>query len=195
VISDRVPVAGVLVLSGPPCSGKSRVGRELTAHGSEAVPRRILLEVDALFDLLLPGSDRNRDDRMLAYDAAHLLASLLVERGHLVVLECTYARREQRVSLVEALAQVPETPLWVVECFVSPEDAVRRFRTREHATDLDEALVRERAEGFRYVDPALRLRSSDATPEALAERVMAWLRRSPPPVQRDVWAQAGRDSG
>ncbi len=51
---------------------------------------------------------------MLAYDAAHVLGRLLVERGVTTVLECTYARREQRVSLLEALADKPAAPLWVV---------------------------------------------------------------------------------
>jgi hypothetical protein len=31
---------------------------------------------------------------MLAYDAAHLLARMLFERGRTPVLECTYSRRE-----------------------------------------------------------------------------------------------------
>jgi predicted kinase len=61
---------------------------------------RILIEVDGLFLLLFPDSDRNRRDRMLAYDGAHALARVLLERGHTPVLECTYARREQRASLI-----------------------------------------------------------------------------------------------
>ncbi len=183
---------GVLVLSGPPCSGKSSVGRVLATDSSSSRHRRIHIEVDSLFALLLPESDRSRDDRMLAYDAAHLLARMLLERGKTVVLECTYARLEQRVSLVEALTDMPEAPLWVVEFFISPGDAVQRFGQRNEATDLDEGLVRERAEGFPYFDQALRLVSSVAAPEALAQDVTAWLRHQPQSVQRDLWAEAGR---
>jgi predicted kinase len=188
-----VTESGVLVLSGPPCSGKSSVGRVLAAHSAGSRPRRIHIEVDSLFDLLLPDSDRSRDDRMLAYDAAHLLTRMLVERGNIVVLECTYARIEQRLSLLEALEDVPEASLWVVECFVSPGDAAQRFTQRNEATDLDEDLVRERAEGFPYFDQALRLMSAAAAPEALAEEVTAWLAHRPPSVQRDLWAEEGRD--
>ena len=128
--TDAGAVCGVLVLSGPPCSGKSTVGRVLASGASSSRPQRLHIEVDSLFDLLLPRSDRNRDDRMLAYDSAHLLARMFLERGTTAVLECTYARIEQRLSLVDALAGVPAAPLWVVECFVSPEEAVRRFRRR-----------------------------------------------------------------
>lgn len=86
---------------------------------------------------------------------------------------------------------MPEAPLWVVEFVICP-DAVQRFGQRNHATDLDEELVRGRAEAFPYGDQALRLMSSAAAPEALAQEVTAWLRHQPPSVQRHVWAEAGR---
>jgi predicted kinase len=184
--------AGVLVLSGPPCSGKSSVGRLLASDSSASRERRAHIEVDTLFSFLFPESDRNRDDRMLAYDAAHFLARMFLERGRTVVLECTYARLQQRVSLVEALSDVPEAPLWVVEFFISPDDAVSRFRQRDEATDLDERLVRERAEAFPYSNQALSLTSSASAPLDLAREVTAWLQHQPQPVQRDVWAEAGR---
>jgi predicted kinase len=184
--------AGVLVLSGPPCSGKSSVGRLLASDLSSSRDRRVHIEVDSLFSFLFPESDRNRDDRMLAYDAAHLLARMLLKSGRTVVLECTYARLEQRVSLVEALSDVPEAPLWVVEFFISPDDAVSRFRQRDEATDLDERLVHERAEAFPYSNHALSLRSSASAPFDLAREITEWMQHQPQPVQRDVWAKAGR---
>jgi predicted kinase len=184
--------AGVLVLSGPPCSGKSSVGRLLASDLSSSRDRRAHIEIDTLFTFLFPESDRNRDDRMLAYDAAHLLARMLLKSGRTVVLECTYARLEQRVSLVDALSDVPEAPLWVVEFFISPDDAVTRFGQRDEATDLDERLVRERAEAFPYSDQAISLLSSASEPLDLAREITEWLRRQPQPVQRDVWANAGR---
>jgi predicted kinase len=129
---------------------------------------------------------------MLAYDAAHLLARMLLNRGITTVLECTYARLEQRASLLKALADIPAAPLWVVEFFISPDDAVQRFGQRHQATDLDERLVRERAEAFPYFGQAFRLMSSAATPDALARDIAEWLRHDPQPVQRDLWAEAGR---
>jgi predicted kinase len=143
---------GVIVLSGPPCSGKTSVGRALARGRPGAASRWVHLEVDGLFALLLPGSDRSREDRMFAYDAAHHLTRMLLARGTTVVLECTYARRDQRTGLRLALADVPSAQLWVVELFVSPDTAVRRFRTRDEATDLDEHSVHERSAAFPYLD-------------------------------------------
>jgi len=129
---------------------------------------------------------------MLAYDAAHVVARLLLDRGQTPVLECTYSRFEQRASLLKAMADIPEAPLWIVEFFVPPEDAVERFRRRHQATDLDEQLVRERAETFPYSDQALRLVSSAAAPADLAQQVETWLGDRPASIHRDLWAQAGK---
>ena len=181
---------GVLVLTGPPCAGKSSVTRLLTA--GTRCGRAVPIEVDSLFSLLLPGSDRNREDRMLAYDAAHALARLVLERGRTPLLECTYARRDQRAGLVEALAGVPDAPVWVVEFLVSPDEAVQRFRRRDQETDLDEPLVRERAETFPYSDLGLRLHSGAADPEELADSIERWWRSRPGSVPRDGWVDAGK---
>lgn len=181
---------GVLVLTGPPCAGKSSVGKVLATGSSRS--GRHLIEVDSVFSLLLPESDRNRDDRMLGYDAAHVLARLLLERGQTPMLECTYSRLQQRASLLTAMADIPAAPLRVVEFFVSPDDAVQRFRRRHQATDLNEQLVRERAETFPYCDQALRLMSSAAAPDELADQITTWLRDQPGSIQRDQWAEAGK---
>ena len=182
---------GILVLTGPPCAGKSSVARLLVSD-----PRgggRVLVEVDAVFSLLLPESDRNREDRMLAYDAAHAAACSVWRRGRTPVLECTYARHQQRASLVAAVADLPEVPLWVVELFVTPDVAVRRFRGRAQATDLDERLVRERAAAFPYADHALRIESATADPPVQVAQIMAWLESRPPTVDRQAWVDAGID--
>lgn len=181
---------GILVLAGPPCAGKSSVAKMLATDSSGS--RRIYIEVDSLFSLLLPESDRNRNDRMLAYDGAHLLARMLFERGLTPMLECTYSRLEQRASLLKTMADCPTAPVWVVEFFVSPDDAVQRFRRRHQATDLDEELVRERAETFPYSDQALRVVSSAAAPDDLARQITTWLGHQPESIQPDVWAEAGK---
>ncbi|WP_433132717.1 AAA family ATPase [Micromonospora sp. CA-240977] len=182
---------GIVVLSGPPCSGKTAAGKVLAEKRTSSGQGRIHLEVDTLFELLFPGSDRNRDDRMRAYDAAHLLARMFVDRGEIVFLECTYARRDQRTSLLETFARFP-APLWVVEFFVAPDEAVNRFRERRQATDLDDALVRERATKFPYFDEALRVESSSGTPAKHAQSIITWLQQGPRPVDQDAWVRAGR---
>ncbi len=91
------------------------------------------------------------------------------------MLERTYGRRQQRASLLKVMADIPAAPLWIVEFFISPDDAVQRFRRRHQATDLDEQLVREHAETYPYSDQALRLESSAAAPDELAARVATWL--------------------
>ncbi|MEU5963347.1 AAA family ATPase [Micromonospora parva] len=106
-----------------------------------------------------------------AYAGAHLLARMFVDGGETVVLECTYARRDQRASLLEAMAG-SAAPLRVVEFFVTPDEAVSRFRERPQATDLDEALVRERAEAFPYFHDALRIESSSGSPEDHAQSIV-----------------------
>jgi predicted kinase len=183
-------MGGVVVLSGPPCSGKSVAAKALADEQSASGRRRQHLAVDSLFDILFPTSDRNREDRMRAYDGAHLLARMFAERGETVVLECTYARRDQRLSLVRALAG-SLAPLWVAEFFVTPEEAVRRFRERDQATDLNADLVWQRVEEFAYFRDAFRIESANATPEAHARRIAAWLDQGPQPVDPDSWSDAG----
>ncbi|WP_304803442.1 AAA family ATPase [Nocardioides sp.] len=180
----------MLVLTGPPCAGKSAVGHALAR--TTADPRRVHVEVDALFDLLLPDSDRNPDDRMLAYEAAHDVAVRVLRRGWTVVLECTYSRAEQRTSLLRVLDAVPAAPLWVVEVVVPADVAVDRFRRRTQATDLDEGLVRERVSAYPWSDQALRLDASTARPDDLARTIGDWLSEPATPARPDLWARAGR---
>jgi predicted kinase len=182
---------GVLVLTGPPCSGKSSVGRLLSADRSQR--RRTYIEIDSLSWLLVRDSDRNRRDRMLAYDAAHAVARVLLERGQTVVLECTYSRLEQRLSLARALSDIPGAPVWIVELFVSPQEAVARFRRRDQATDLNEQLLSERVDAFPYFHQALRLASSKAEPQDLSTEIETWLEDQPASIQTDAWVQAGRE--
>ncbi len=129
---------------------------------------------------------------MLGYDAAHVLARLLLDRGQMPVLECTYSRRQQRSSLVQAFADVPDVQVHVVEVVVAPDDAVLRFQRRHQATDLDEQLVHDRALSFPYSDQALRLVSAGVSPEDLAQQITTWLMLRPEPVGRALWVQAGK---
>jgi len=175
----------VLVLSRPPCAGKSSVGRALMGL-LDADERWVYLEVDALFLFLTPR------DRMLAYDAAHALARLLLERGRTPVLECTYSRREQPTRLLREMAD-HASPLWVVEFEVSADDAVSRFHRRHQASDLTEQLVQERAQSFPRYDQALQLSSTATTVQDTARQIVDWLAQPPPAASRSRWAATGKD--
>jgi predicted kinase len=183
-------VDGVIVLTGPPCSGKSSVLRELRDSPRFSMAAVTFVEVDAVFDLLFPDSDRGRKDRLLAYDGAHLLAAMLA-KTRTVVLECTYARTEQRASLRDALASI-NVPVWVIEFHVSPDEAVRRFLSRDQQTDLDEAAVRERVEEFPYSDEIRGVESASATPSEHGRDLEEWLRAAPPVTDLQGWCTAGR---
>lgn len=187
--NEDVGDAGVLVLAGPPCAGKSSVGRAFAQASRE---REVYLEVDALFSMLLPRSGRSRQDRMVAYDAAHALARTLVMHQHTAILECTYARREQRASLLEALSTVPSCTVRVVEFVISPDEAAQRFRQRREATDLDETSLRERVENYPYWDGAHRVDSCSADdPHTLADQIVTWRQRDPAPSDWIEWIDLG----
>jgi len=179
-VTDR----GVVVLTGPPCSGKSSAGRILA--GLRSPDPRIYVSVDALFDQLLPDSDRNPHDRLLAYDAAHALARSVFDHGRTPILECTYARREQRAGVVNAFE---DATLYVVELVISAEDALPRFLGRDQQTDLDERSLRAKVESFPYTPDALRL--DPGTPDEHAHRIQAWLEEKPPSIDRDRWVANG----
>ncbi|TWE10402.1 hypothetical protein BKA23_2762 [Rudaeicoccus suwonensis] len=132
---------------------------------------------------------------MLAYEVAHAMALALIERGRIPVVECTYSRRWQRESLARILQALPSTTaVHVVECVVSVEEGVRRFRaSAEHqATDLTEQLVRERATDYPYTREALQLRSDTGEPEQLAQVAQSWLSAQPIPVNVESWVAAGK---
>ena len=176
-----------MVVAGPPCSGKSSLARALA---SELL---VHVQIDAVFDLLLPGSDRNPDDRLLAYEAGARLARVLLDHGRTPMVECTYAWRRQRATLANVVDEAT-TSFRVVEVVTAPEEAVRRYRLSpgHRATDLTERKVRERAESYPSYSGALRLESATGTPTELALEAARWLRDAPVPIEVQEWVAAGR---
>ena len=85
----------VVVLAGPPCSGKSTAGAWLAA----ALPG-IHLHVDAILTAIIPVSDRRLEDRRLAYEIAARATKPALDRGLSAVLDCTYSRKEYREQVV-----------------------------------------------------------------------------------------------
>ena len=174
--------AQLLIIAGPPCSGKSTLASLIE---SELGIGR--LQVDQVLSTLIPESTRERADRDLAYRATHMLARELLGRGHSVSLDATYGTKVHRQA-VEAIAADLGAPLFLIECHVSPDTAAARFNARrDHpALDLTEARVRDLAGRYRFSYLGLAIAEATAPKVALA-RVESYLRAAKPLDVNGCW--------
>jgi predicted kinase len=138
----------LIVVIGPPCSGKSTLAAELGAALGAMV-----LDIDQIRQIVVPNSKQTQEDRDIAYRCMHLIAEKLLKAGaNRVVLAATYGRREPRQWL-RSVAERTSAEVCAIACKVSPETAVARFRSREPghpAVDLTEDLVRRQATDYEY---------------------------------------------
>lgn len=179
----------MLVLSGPPCSGKSELAR--------AVSERLglcHLELDHIRVRLMP-SDHGREARQIAYRAMALTAEHLSKVAATPLLDATYGPFEARRELV-AVAAGLNAHLYVVQCEVTPDEAAARFlrrmatNPRHGATDLTEERVRRLAEEYPYVNVGLRLLTKSEIDE-LADCVVSYLMQGHPVNTRDWTSDPG----
>lgn len=138
----------LIVLTGPPCSGKSTLAAQLaTTVGG------LVLDVDQIRLIVIPNSQQSQADRDIAYRCMHLVAEKLLEVGaNTVLLTATYSRRDPRQWL-RSLAESKSAQLCVLACQVSLEIAIARFRSREPghpAVDLTEELVQRQVMDYPY---------------------------------------------
>ena len=99
------------------------------------------------------------------------MAETLVELGQPVILDATYGPLEHRREL-EEVARKAGVDILLVECKVSPEAAVRRFRRRpggHPAVDLTAERVAENVRGFPYAGEGLVLDTEDSLDSCLSQ--------------------------
>ena len=147
----------LVILCGPPCTGKSAIGADLESRFGF-----VHLEVDAIRQRILPGSDQKIEDRDPAYRAMHLLAKHLLREGATVVVDATYNRELHRNELAAVLKAVA-TPAVLIQCRTPLEIVLARFKSRapgHAALDLTEDVVRELWTNFAYSSDGITIDTS-----------------------------------
>lgn len=82
----------LILVTGPPCSGKSTVAAALAA-----TLQAMVLDIDDIRRIVIPNSKQTQQDRDIAYRCMHLIAEKLLEAGiKRVVVAATYGRLQPR---------------------------------------------------------------------------------------------------
>ncbi len=150
----------ILVICGPPCSGKSYLMGLLKSYWNDI----IFLEMDAIREEILRGRLHDKPTRSASYRVMHYLATKELKKGKSVALNATYMPEEQRAE-VASIALRLRVPLYVVQCVCMPDEAMKRFVGRESghaATDLTAERVKKLSEQYEQFDGAL-LINTDTT--------------------------------
>lgn len=151
----------LIIFGGPPCTGKSSVGRALGhAH----------LEMDAARVALLPGAAHTRADRAIAYRAVLWTAAQLLRYTDIVICDGGFGHAEDR-DACRALARESGAALYWVE-FTAPLElllARNRARRAHHpGLDLSGERVKEIVESYPWAGAGLVVESSRPLAECIA---------------------------
>jgi predicted kinase len=160
----------LLVLSGPPCSGKSTLAAALRQRLGG-----VALDVDDIRTALIPGSQQSEADRDAAYAELHSRAKRLLRDGvSPVILSATYTRLAQRCRLAAMASEVGAAAL-VVQCAIDPGVAVARFAVRpagHAAVDLTADAVRTAAAAYAFTTGEALVLDTTASLTECVERVV-----------------------
>lgn len=179
----------LIVVCGPPCSGKSVLARSLA--GRLGIPH---LQMDEARKILTPASRHIRADIDTAYRAICWTAGWLLKQQHDVILDATYGRRAQRQNL-ETMAQEAKAQIFLVQCQVSAVTARRRFLRRpagHAALDLTPKRVEMLAGIYPYCKEGLTL-ASDMRRTSRTTALSRYLAAGRP-VRGSAWSGAARQS-
>jgi uncharacterized protein len=155
----------IVILCGPPCTGKSTIGSELQHRLGFTH-----LEMDSVRQRVLPNSDQRLEHRDIGYRAMHLLAEHLLRTGQTVIVNATYNRELHRTELGTILKSL-ECPAVLVQCTAPLDLVISRFKSRppgHAALDLDEDLVRELWSKFAYSSDGVVINTSRDPEETFA---------------------------
>jgi predicted kinase len=176
--------ARLVVLSGPACSGKTAL-----AVGLAPLIHAPHLEMDEVRARLIPDSSHTRHDRIIAYRAMSLAAELLLGCGQSVILDAQYGHPEDRRDLEEVAARTASA-LYLIECRIAPEVALRRFAERgpDHVRlDLTAERVLDDARTFAYCGRGLAIDTARQSPERCLAAAMQHL-ESGAPLMPGQWS-------
>jgi predicted kinase len=170
-ISTMADDQTLIVLCGPPCSGKSKIS-DLIRDRLE-IPK---LEMDTIRGELFPNGSNSPEERRVSYKALHYCAEEML-RGKVsrVLVTATYQPGEQRQAAAEVAFRC-HCSLRVIQLEVDPGAAMLRFLGRDKghpALDLTADRVRELAAHYPFYPRALTLMTSRFDwPEEVYEKVV-----------------------
>ena len=141
-------IGQLIVLSGPPCSGKSTLAGQLAA-----IFGALVLDIDQIRQIVIPNSQQSQEHRDIAYRCMHLVSEKLLEAGAgTIIMTATYSRRSPRQWL-RSLVDSKSVQVSILACHVSPETAIARFHSRppgHPAVDLTEESVQRQVMDYPY---------------------------------------------